>query len=146
MDVYMFNWTNPHDIKNKSTKPSFTQLGPYRFREFPDKLNITFDESQPNVIYRKFSTYFFDPDGSNGTLDDLCTTINLVAIGAGNKGQAWNFFLQKFGISVTLGRYKEKIHVTKTVRELLFEGYEDGMMTLSTIFDNETPFDRVGLL
>lgn len=141
----MFNWTNPHEIKNKSTKPSFEQIGPYRFREFPDKVNIKFDATNSTVNYRKFSSYFFDPDGSNGSLSDLCTTLNMVAIGSGNRAQAWNFFLQK-GVSITLSRYKQEIHVTKTVEELLFEGYEDDMLQMSSMFDNDTPFDRVGLL
>lgn len=141
----MFNWTNPLEIKNKTSKPTFEQLGPYRFREFPDKLNISFDASNSTVYYRKLSSYFFDPDGSNGSLSDLCTTINMVALGAGSTAQAWNFFLQK-GVSLTLSSYKQEIHVTKTVEELLFEGYDDDMVKLSTVFENNTPFDRVGLL
>jgi scavenger receptor class B, member 1 len=47
---------------------------------------------------------------------------------------------------VSLGMYKQEIFVRKTVGELLFEGYEDDLVKLSTIFDNDTPFDRIGLL
>lgn len=141
----MFNWTNPNEIKNESSKPRFEQLGPYRFREFPDKLNISFDESGSSVNYRKFSTYHFDQDGSNGSLSDSFTTINMVALGAGSKAKNWNYFLQ-FTLSVTLRTYKQELHVTKTVKELLFDGYEDSMMKLSTIFNNDTPFTRVGFL
>lgn len=141
----MFNWTNPHEIKNDSTKPTFTQLGPYRFREFRDKLNIKFDENRTLVRYRKLSTYFFDKEASNGTLDDLCTSVNMVAIGAGSRAQYWNFLLQK-SVSVTLGTYKEGISVVKTVRELLYEGYVDDLFHMSTILSNDTPFDKVGLL
>lgn len=145
MDIYLFNWTNPQEIKNKSSKPTFTQLGPYRFREFPDKLNISFDGLNYTVKYRKLSTYFFDPEGSNGSLSDLCTTVNMVALGAGNKAKEWNFLKQKT-LSLTLVTKRQKIFVTKTVRELLFEGYEDDMVTMSKYFTNDTPFDRVGYL
>lgn len=143
MDIYLYNWTNPHEIKNKSTKPSFQQLGPYRFREFPDKLNITFDDVRSTVSYRKMSFFFFDPDGSNGSLSDEWTTLNMVTIGAGNTAKDWNYFLQK-GVSMTLRNYKQEIHVTRTVKELLFDGYEDEMVKLSTIFNTKTPFDRIG--
>lgn len=143
MDIYFFNWTNPQEIKITSTKPNFQELGPYRFREFPDKTNISFDDKKFTVSYRKFSTYFFDAEGSNGSLSDLCTTVNMVALGAVNKAKNWNFFLQK-GVSVALGTYKQKIHVTKTVQELLFDGYEDDMVTMSTIFNNDTPYEKIG--
>lgn len=145
LDIYLFNWTNPHELKNKSTKPTFTQLGPYRFREFPDKLNVKFSDDRRFVRYRKFSTYFFDAKGSNGTLEDLCTSVNMVALGAGSRAQNWNFILQK-SVSLSLATYKEGISVVKTVRELLYEGYDDDLFHVSTIFSNDTPFDKVGLL
>lgn len=145
LDIYLFNWTNPHEIKNQSTKPSFEQLGPYRFREFPDKLNITFNDDNSTVSYRKFSWFYFDPDGSNGSLSDMLTTVNMVSLGAGNRAQNWSSWKQ-LGVSMALGTHSQKIHVTKTVQELLFEGYEDSLVKLSSIFDNDTPFDRVGLM
>jgi len=145
MDIFLFNWTNPHEIKNKSTKPNFEQLGPYRFREFPDKLNVTFPDNNSSVSYFKFSSFFFDPDGSNGSLSDLCTTVNMVALGAGQRAHNWGFIMQ-IGVSMALSTYKQQLHVTKTVQELLFDGYDDDMVKLSTIFNNDTPFDRVGFL
>jgi scavenger receptor class B, member 1 len=41
---YMFNWTNSEEIANKSSKPRFTEHGPYVFRYIH---NITF-------LYSKF--------------------------------------------------------------------------------------------
>lgn len=123
----------------------FTQLGPYRFRELPDKLNISFDSDNVTVTYRKFSTYFFDPEGSNGSLSDIFTTVNMVAVGAGSTAQGWNFFMQK-GVSLALSGYKEELHVTKTVRELLFDGYHDDLMKMSSIFSTDTPYESVGFL
>lgn len=143
MDFYFFNWTNPHEIRNSSTKPTFQQLGPYRFREFPDKTNISFDDIEFTVSYRKFSTYFFDAEASNGSLSDICTTVNMVALGAVSRAKDWSFIMQK-GVAVALRAYKEEIHVTKTIQEFLFDGYEDDMVTMSTIFNNDTPYKRVG--
>lgn len=143
MDIYLFNWTNPNDIKNKSSKPSFRQLGPYRFRELPDKNDIVFDENNFTVSYKKLSSYFFDAAASNGSLSDLCTTVNLVAIGAGSYAHNLGYFKQKI-IAGTLATFNQQIHITKTVQELLFDGYDDAMIKMSSVFSNETPFDKVG--
>lgn len=144
MDIYLFNWINPDDIKNLSTKPSFQQLGPYRFREFPDKTNIRFDHKKFVISYRKLSFYYFDAEGSNGSLSDLCTTVNLVAIGAGNHAKDFGYWKQKLAVSPVLSSFNQKLHVTKSVRELLFEGYEDSMVKLGSLLSNDAPIDRVG--
>lgn len=125
-------------------KPTFVQMGPYRFREFPNKQNISFDASNNIIHYRKFSTYYFDVEGSNGSLSDNWTSVNMVALGAGNKAKDYSYLKQK-GISLALAGNNELIYVTRKVEELLFEGYENSLVTMATIFSNETPFDRVGL-
>jgi scavenger receptor class B, member 1 len=145
MDIYLFNWTNPGDVKNVSSKPKFTQLGPYRFREHLDKLNIRFHDSNTTVSYRKISKYFFDPEGSNGSLTDLCTTVNMIAIGTGVRVKNDGWFSQKT-TSMALSSYGQKLSVTKTVSELLFEGYKDSLLDMATLFDSDPIFDRVGFL
>lgn len=30
-EIFMFNWTNHHEVHNFSTKPHFTEMGPYVF-------------------------------------------------------------------------------------------------------------------
>lgn len=80
MDVYFFNWTNPEDLKNHSTKPILEELGPYRFTERPEKVDIVWHDENATVSYRKKSVYFFDEEGSNGSLDDVISSINVVAL------------------------------------------------------------------
>lgn len=80
MDVYFFNWTNPEDLKNHSTKPILEELGPYRFTERPEKVDIEWHDENATVSYRKKSVYFFDEEGSNGSLDDVISSINIVAL------------------------------------------------------------------
>jgi scavenger receptor class B, member 1 len=80
MDIYFFNWTNPHDITNKSTKPIFVEIGPYRFQEYPQKVNVTWHDHNDTVSYRKQSRYFFMPEQSNGSLDDIITSVNVIAL------------------------------------------------------------------
>ncbi|KAH8346006.1 hypothetical protein KR059_005253, partial [Drosophila kikkawai] len=31
LSFYMFNWTNPEEIRNPNVKPNFVEMGPYTF-------------------------------------------------------------------------------------------------------------------
>lgn len=140
-DIYIFNWTNPNDINNNSTKPILKQLGPYRFREQPDKYNITFNGST-SVRYRKLSHYYFDTEGSVGSLDDIVNTVDMVAIGVAKTAENFSGF-KLIGTNAVLGSHS--IHVTKKVREILFEGYYDSLLTVGKLFDSSRAnFDTVG--
>jgi scavenger receptor class B protein 1 len=79
MDIYFFNWTNPEEFTNHSTKPKLVELGPYRFREQREKVNISFHDENSTVSYRQISYFYFDAEGSKGSLDDEITTVNVVA-------------------------------------------------------------------
>ena len=80
LDIYFFNWTNPEEFTNFSTKPILEQIGPYRFTEKADKVNIKWNWQNETVSFRKKSTFFFDAEGSNGSLSDIITTVNVVAL------------------------------------------------------------------
>lgn len=79
LDIYLWNWTNPHDIRNKSIKPNFVQIGPFRFQEYPSKTNVNFHDNA-TVSYRKSSKYFFVPEDSKGQLDDVITSLNVISL------------------------------------------------------------------
>lgn len=80
LDIYLFNWTNPHQFTNKSIKPNFDEIGPFRFQEFPKKVNVTWHDANSTVSYRKQSRYFFVPEQSKGRLDDSITSVNVIAL------------------------------------------------------------------
>lgn len=80
LDIYLFNWTNHEQFTNKSIKPRVEQIGPYRFREKPDKANIQFHSHNSSVSYERFSHYWFDAENSNGTLDDKVVSLNVIAL------------------------------------------------------------------
>lgn len=121
-DVYLFNWTNANDFTfPEFPKPIFEELGPYRFREYRDKADLKFHQHNSTVSYKPFSTYIFDEEGSKGTLDDFLTTVNVVAVGAAAQSLKMDYGHKKL-ISHALNGYEEEITVTKSVRELLFEG------------------------
>ncbi|KAG5681304.1 hypothetical protein PVAND_010753 [Polypedilum vanderplanki] len=149
-DVYLFNWTNSYKfIYPDFEKPIFTEHGPYRFREIRDKVDIEFNNNS-TVSYRLLNNYYFDEESSLGSLDDVITNVNMVALGAA--AQSINFEYQKRKVisQVLNGYYEENIFVSKTARELLFEGYEDDMVTMGKMsnvagFDmSAIPYDKVG--
>ena len=96
LDIYFFNWTNPDDIYLNGTKPVLEELGPYRFTELSDKVDIVWNDENSTVSYRKKSLYYFDEEGSQGRLDDMVTTVNIAALSAGNEIQIYNSRLQYY--------------------------------------------------
>lgn len=149
LDVYFFNWTNPDDFLDDTTKPMLEELGPYRFREFRDKVSIEFHDNNSTVSYRTKSTFYFDEDGSNGTLDDVITQLNIVAVSASAQALHMEYVKRKH-VSLGLKVYEQELATSKTARELLFEGYEDNMVLMGReglvegfeVQDN--PYDRIG--
>jgi scavenger receptor class B, member 1 len=146
MNIYIFNWTNPEDIRNLTTKPIFEQLGPYRFQEIRDKSRIKFANNRTSVIYRKLNTYVFIAEGSNGTLDDIISLPNSIALSAGAKSKTLSSFV-RFGMASTLNLYKTELNIVRKVREMLYDGYEEPLTKFEFIFGAEkSVYDKAGYL
>lgn len=149
LDVYFFNWTNSEDFLDNTTKPIVEEIGPYRFREIRDKKNIKFNDHNSTVSYRPISTFYFVEDESNGTLDDSITQLNIVAVGASAQALNMDYKKRKL-VSLGLSLYKQELAISKTARELLFEGYEDDMVSMGREglvegFDvRDIPYDKIG--
>ncbi|KAH8377767.1 hypothetical protein KR093_007059 [Drosophila rubida] len=148
LDIYMFNWTNPEDFGNLSTKPILQQLGPYRFVDRPDKVNISWHPANHTVSYKRRSYYYFDAEGSAGSLDDAVTTLNAVTLSAAATAKHWSPVKRNF-VDTGLKIYSREIAVTKSVDEMLFTGYSDVMIDAAMalpIFgdDVKVPFDKFG--
>lgn len=81
LDLYFYNWTNPTNLTtDEFQKPILKELGPYRFTEITDKTQIKWHPKNQTVSFRKKSTFFFDTAGSNGSLDDVIVSLNIVAL------------------------------------------------------------------
>lgn len=90
-DVYFFNWTNPTNFTSAEyVKPILEEIGPYRFREKTEKTRIHWNNLNSTVSYRKRSTYYFVPEESQGCLDDVIITLNMVAIVSTDMKQSKN--------------------------------------------------------
>uniref|UniRef100_A0A8D9BJP9 Protein croquemort n=1 Tax=Cacopsylla melanoneura TaxID=428564 RepID=A0A8D9BJP9_9HEMI len=131
----MFNWVNPEEsLSNSNVKPILVERGPYVFREVHEKLNLTWNDNG-TVSYWQRRTWYFEPTLSNGTLSDEITSVNVVAVTVANmidqihiKG--FEVDLVKKIMNLFLKNAEKKLYIRKTVKELLFEGYEDGILDL----------------
>lgn len=79
IDFYFHNWTNPEDIYNKTIKPRFEQIGPYRFTETKEKVNITWNPNN-TVTYKHLRRWYFDDVFTPGSLKDKVVTINPILL------------------------------------------------------------------
>ncbi|ALC38826.1 santa-maria [Drosophila busckii] len=151
LDIYLYNWTNPEEFYgNSSSKPVLEQLGPYRFVDRPDKVNISWHPDNNTVTYKRRNFYYFDAAGSAGSLDDVIVTLNAVALSAAATAKQWNS-MRRSMVDVGLKLYGQQMSVVKTVDEILFTGYSDAMIDMaiampSGMFGDEinVPFDKFG--
>ncbi|GAB0093508.1 uncharacterized protein DMENIID0001_086580 [Sergentomyia squamirostris] len=148
IEIFLFNWTNHKDFHNKSIKPIVEELGPYVFREKPDKVNIVWHPENSTVSFGKLSVFHFDAERSKGSLDDVITSVNIVALSAAETVR-WQNYVEQKKVALGLSLYGEEIHVTKTAREFLFDGYEDDLIDMAKEMaafssDIQVPFDRAG--
>ncbi|XP_030747227.1 protein croquemort-like [Sitophilus oryzae] len=145
LEFHLFNWTNSDRVEKYSVKPTFEELGPYTFYEHHIRENITFNDND-TITYMTKRTWQFLEDKSNGSLDDLLTVLNPIVVVVANRikeehylvKRAVNFFFEEKG---------ENIVVKKTVRDLLFEGYNDPLINIAlklNISGLKLPFKKFG--
>ncbi|CAH0406780.1 unnamed protein product [Chilo suppressalis] len=144
-EIYLFNWTNAADFP--AEKPILVELGPYRFREHRRHVNVTWHHNNDSLSYRTLRSWHYDPT-SNGSLNDNITTLNVIAASAVFRSRFWGYFQQK-GLSMGLAMFGQRVSVSKTARELLFDGYEDPLLDLAKSLPASTtggapPVDRFG--
>ncbi|ODM87074.1 Protein croquemort, partial [Orchesella cincta] len=171
LEVYFFNWTNPADIYNPDVKlrmPKFVEMGPYVFRwcmfEFmrtARKIVQQWNDDNNTVTFLQNKTWHFDPSLSDGSLDDIITTLNAPAVvrPVHKKKFIYTELFNKLncftGSSVFYTEpwpwlcLTQAFMLKKSVRELTFEGYEDPLLELAAILPDSLlptaiPFDKFG--
>ncbi|KAL1509743.1 hypothetical protein ABEB36_004434 [Hypothenemus hampei] len=146
LDFHMFNWTNAHLVeKDKTVKPAFVEMGPYIFYEHHIRANVVFHDND-TLTYLNKRIWRFEPEKSNGSLDDIITILNpMVALIINTVKdehvlvkEAVDFFLEEKG---------ETLAIKKTIRELIFDGYDDALIDIAeklNISGINIPFKKFG--
>jgi len=123
--VYLFNITNAEEVAKKGAKPILNQVGPYVFEEYHHKYDEIWNNDNGTVTYKQMNKWI--PVSEN--LDELVTIVNLPLATMASQIEPLSSAAKgamDAGLELFLG--KEKLFVTKTAREILFDGYRDPLI------------------
>lgn len=147
LSFYMFNWTNPEEIRNPNVKANLVEMGPYVFLEKHLKENLTFFNND-TVFYYERRTWFFDEERSNGRLDDMLTAAHAITATVADEMRHQNKLIKKV-INFMFNREGGKLYTTKPVGEWIFDGYQDDLVDFLNLFNTskiDIPYTKFGWL
>ncbi|XP_015131110.1 scavenger receptor class B member 1 isoform X2 [Gallus gallus] len=137
LTVNLFEVQNPQEVL-QGAKPKVNQRGPYVYREFKYKTNITFHDND-TVSYLEYRQLFFRPDLSNGTEDEYIVMPNILMLGAAVMMENLPSFV-KLLLSGALAGLKQEAFINRTVGEILW-GYEDPLLdTINALVPGLIPY------
>lgn len=125
MEFFVFDVVNEVEVR-QGERPTVKQLGPYTYREFLDKKNISFDQERTKVSYNEEKTFIFDKERSCSGCDpfkDIITTINIpyVILSVVAKGYPW---IARIAINIFLETMNEDLFMRRSVQQVIW-GYND---------------------
>lgn len=123
---YIYNLTNPDDFAN-GEKAVLQEIGPYVYQEFHEKKNISFHDNNTVTFYQQ-RWWMWDQEASgNLTQNDTIIVLNTVPVAA-----AWTVYRNKPSLLGSLNVFfrlmHEKLFVTTTVGQILFDGFSDPIL------------------
>lgn len=125
MQYFFFNLTNEAEVV-LGGKPVVTQVGPYTYREYRPKANVTMVENSTRVSAFNPKTFVFLRERSVGDpVNDLITTANIPAWAVMNKVKD-NFWKASM-VSIWMNSLGVGLFTTRSVEELLW-GYKDPLL------------------
>uniref|UniRef100_A0A673Y9B6 Scavenger receptor class B, member 2c n=1 Tax=Salmo trutta TaxID=8032 RepID=A0A673Y9B6_SALTR len=126
MQFYFFNVTNPAEVL-KGERPAVLEVGPYTYREYRAKENVTFVDNGTRVSAYQPKTFVFLPERSVGDPDDdMITTINIPAVAVMNKVK--DSFWKSSMVSIWMNSLNVGMFMTRSVNELLW-GFKDPLLS-----------------
>ncbi|KAL7836682.1 hypothetical protein AOLI_G00279660 [Acnodon oligacanthus] len=127
MQYFFFNVTNPEEFLAGRAKPHVTQMGPYTYREYRPRENVTFLENGTKIFATNPKSFVFLPEMSVGDPEvDLLTTPNIPFIAVMNEMHSYAFFVRTL-VSMFIRSMGVEMFMTRTVHEFLW-GFKDPLM------------------
>ncbi|XP_041079328.1 scavenger receptor class B member 1-like [Polyodon spathula] len=137
MSVYFFEVLNSNEIL-QGEKPLVRQKGPYVYREFRQKDNITFHDNN-TVSYREYRQYHFFRNMSIGDETDKVVIPNMLVLGVAVMMEDLPYAM-KLVLSTAFKTFKEEPFLSLSVGELMW-GYNDPLVDfLNKHFPGMLPF------
>ncbi|XP_042193236.1 scavenger receptor class B member 1 isoform X2 [Callorhinchus milii] len=126
MAVHFFEILNPEGIL-RGEQPALAQRGPYVYREYRPKDNITFNDNY-TVSYRSIRQFHFCAERSAGSESDELVLPNMLALGGALMAENLSP-LMKLIFNDAMTQLNQTLFFRKTVREILW-GYNDPLIDL----------------
>uniref|UniRef100_A0A182PPP0 Scavenger receptor class B n=1 Tax=Anopheles epiroticus TaxID=199890 RepID=A0A182PPP0_9DIPT len=153
LELYLWNWTNADAYRTE--KPHLEQLGPYTFRERHERVNLEWHDND-TLTFQQRRIWHYEPEKSVGDYEnDRVVTINPVLLTVGYALRDDPVFLFYVDGIITMNGLATTPFYDVLVREMIFEGYDDELLTsllaLIALLPEESrppidlpPYDRFG--
>lgn len=137
LSVHLFEVVNSEEVL-KGKKPEVRERGPYVYREYRHKANITFHDND-TVSFVEQRSLHFQPDKSQGSESDYIVMPNILVLGAAVMMEDKSAGL-KFVMTMGLAAMGQRAFLNRTVGEILW-GYEDPLLNfMNKYFPDMIPF------
>merc|ERR1719318_2320313 len=157
MKVYYFDCVNAEEVMATNAKPLLKQVGPYTFKEHHKKTDIVFSPDGTLVDFKQKKTWFFEPELSNGTLDDEIWTLNMIAVSAA-EGTRWpnhwaedDYPFMQFMMDESIKQANETMFMRARIGNLTFEGIGSPLLEMGDVegpmgdaINASIPYDKFG--
>ncbi|XP_062237527.1 lysosome membrane protein 2a isoform X2 [Platichthys flesus] len=126
MEYYFFNVTNP-EVFLKGGKAVLKQIGPYTYREYRPRENVTFLENGTKIFALNPKSFVFVPEKSAGDpTKDILTTVNIPLVAVMNELKLkYNFYTRSF---LSLFMLSIEVFMKRSVHEVLW-GFKDPLLS-----------------
>ncbi|XP_071547402.1 protein croquemort-like isoform X2 [Panulirus ornatus] len=125
LKLYLFNLTNAEDFKN-GQKPILQECGPYVWREYHEKQNVTFHPNNTVTYYQQRWWIWDETLSGNNSQYDTIVTVNTIPVTV-----AWavrNHSMYLTAINEVFHLLDERAIINGTVSEIIFTGVEDPLL------------------
>ncbi|KAJ8285210.1 hypothetical protein GJAV_G00023570 [Gymnothorax javanicus] len=127
MQYFFFNVTNP-EVFLAGGKAAVTQIGPYTYREYRPRENVTFLENGTKLFALNPKSFVFLPEMSVGDPEvDRVRTINIPVVAVMDQMKSYPFFLGTL-VSMWMNSIGVDVFMTRTVHEILW-GFKDPLLS-----------------
>jgi len=126
--IHMFNVLNAEDVTKNGSIPKVEEIGPFVFYEKHHKTKLQWNAND-TVTYQQVRTWHFAPELSVSGLDREVTIINPVAASIGDQLRTKIPKGLHLGTDWFLKLNKEKLFVKHKVGDILFNGFNDPVLT-----------------
>lgn len=151
---YFFNVTNAINVTLYGEIPQLNQVGPFVFRQEREKVNITWSLDETLVGYDQIRRWHYEPDLSNGSLNDSIYHLNVPLVSSADyirrrNFEPWERNFMYYSINQMHILTDSVLFPRHTIGELMFDGYTDLLIKEASQLafeDMSIPFNRFGWL